>query len=209
MSPGGIAVMVFMPVSGILMRYGVDTRYLIFVGLLCVAGGSYWTSLLTPDASPGDFAFRRCAQLFGMAFIFAPVNVVAYANLPKEQTSNATALFNLVRNEGASLGIAIFNTLVARRLQFHQSRLVENLDPLNFTLAQTTSQLSQQFQAAGYDSVSATQMSLAQIYQLVQQQAGLLANMDIFWLFSIAALCVAPVVFLMRKTATTNAAAAA
>ena len=200
MSPAGIVVMICMPVSGYLLGRGVDARRLMFFGILCVAAGSYWQALLSLDASPGILVMRRCAQLFAMGFIFAPANVAAYLYLPQEQTSNATGLFNMVRNEGASLGIATVNIMLAQRGQLHQTRLVEGLGPLGEAFVTARDQLTQQFQMAGYDPVTAGQMALDQIYQATQQQALLMSYLDLFFLFAVATCCIAPLVFLMRRS---------
>ncbi len=200
MSPGGIAVMVFMPVSGYLLGRQVDARWLIFFGLLAVGTASYWSALLNIEVSPWILVVRRCAQLFGMGFIFAPVNAAAYLYLPQQQRGNATGLFNMMRNEGASLGISVVNVVLAQRGQFHQSRLVEGLTPFDPPFVETRNALIQQFQAAGYDAVTAGQMALGQINQTMQQQAAAMSYFDLFWLFSMAAWCVAPLVFLMRRS---------
>jgi MFS transporter, DHA2 family, multidrug resistance protein len=200
MSPGGIAVMLFMPLSGFLLGRRVDARYLIFFGVLSVAVASYWASLLNLDVSPSILIVRRCAQLFGMAFVFAPINTAAYLYLPQEERSNATGLFNMVRNEGASLGIAIVGIMLAQRSQLHQSRLADVLTPLDQPFISARDTLTQQFQTAGYDSVTAGRMALSQIYQTTQQQATSLSYYDLFWMFSIAAFCVAPLAFLMRRS---------
>jgi DHA2 family multidrug resistance protein len=200
LSPGGIAVMVCMPISGLLLSHKVDARYLIFWGVLSVAAASYWSALLTLDASPTVLVIRRCAQLFGMAFIFAPINTAAYTYLPKEQANNATGLYNMIRNEGSSLGIALVNTLLARRGQFHQSRLTENLDPLNPVLASYQRQASSGFYSSGYDMARSGQMALQSIYDQVLGQAGSLSYFDIFYVFGIAAFFTAPLVFLMRRS---------
>lgn len=204
MSPGGIAVMVFMPVSGYLLGRGFDARMLIFFGLLSVAAASYWTAHLTLEASPEALVVRRCAQLFGMGFVFAPVNTAAYLYLPKEQTSNATGLFNLVRNEGASLGIAVYNTLLARRSQFHQNRLVGDVSDLRLPFREFREQLLQQFHLQGFDLGTAGRMALDQIYQIVQHQAEFMSYLDLFWVFAVAGVCAAPLVFLMRRSVTNN-----
>jgi DHA2 family multidrug resistance protein len=209
LSPGGIAVMVCMPLSGWLLSRGADARYLIFFGVLSVAAASYWSSLLNLDASPYIFVIRRCAQLFGMAFIFAPINTAAYTYLSKEQASNATGLYNLIRNEGSSLGIAMVNTLLARRGQFHQSRLTENLDPFNPILTSTRDTLSSAYHTlGGYDTVSSGVMALQQIYNETVGQALSLSYFDIYHVFGIAAFFAAPLVFLMRRSVKEKGAAA-
>jgi DHA2 family multidrug resistance protein len=202
LSPGGIAVMVCMPISGYLLNRGSDARRLIFFGTLSIGVASYWASLLTLEASPWVLVVRRCAQLFGMAFVFAPVNTAAYLYLPREETSNATGLFNMIRNEGSSLGIALFTTLLARRSQFHQFRLVETVNVLHQPYVSTHGQLTQLFHTEGYDPVTAGRVALGEIYKMTQQQVASLAYFDLFWLFSMAAFCAVPLVFLMRRSVT-------
>lgn len=143
---------------------------------------------------------RRCAQLIGMGFVFAPVNTAAYAYLPEDQHSNATGLFNVFRNEGASLGIALVSIVLAQRGQLHQSRLVEGLTVLDPAFVEARGSLVQQFQQSGYDAVTSQSMALQQIYQAAQQQAAVLSYLDLFWMFSVMALCLAPLVFLMRRS---------
>lgn len=200
MSPAGIIVMLGMPLSGFLLGRRIDARWLIFFGVLGVAAGSYWAALLNLDASPSVLVVRRCTQVMWMAFIFAPVNTAAYLYLPREQTSNATGLFNMVRNEGASLGVAMVSVMLARRGQFHQSRLVEGLTPLEMPFRNARDLLTQQFHMGGYDPVTAGQMALDQIYRAAQRQAIVMSYLDLFWMFAVAAVCVAPLVFLMRRS---------
>ncbi len=73
----------------------------------------------------------RVVQSFGLAFLFVPINTVAFSFIAKAKTGYATGLINLARNIGGSSGIAICTTLIARREQFHQQRLIENLSPLD------------------------------------------------------------------------------
>ncbi len=206
MSPGGIAVMVFMPISGYLLGRGAQPRYLILFGIVSLAAASYWSALLNIEVSPWILVVRRCAQLFGMGFIFAPINAVAYENLPAEQRTNATGLFNMLRNEGASLGIAVVNVVLAQRGQFHQSRMSEGLTAFDPPFVDARTALTQQFHRAGYDTVTAGRMALDQIYRVVQQQAAAMSYFDLFWMFSIAAYCVAPLVFLLRRSSFTKGA---
>jgi DHA2 family multidrug resistance protein len=105
-----------------------------------------------------------------------------------------------VRNEGASLGIALVATLVARRSQLHQSRISEHFNAFNPIFQDAWDRLAEFFQAAGYDAVTAQQMALGKLYQQVQQQAQSLAYFDLFFLFSMAAFAVVPLVLLMKRS---------
>ncbi|MEN6452178.1 MAG: DHA2 family efflux MFS transporter permease subunit [Thermoguttaceae bacterium] len=206
MSPGGIAVMAVMPVTGYLLGRQVDARWLVFFGMLAVGTASYWAGLLNLQVSPWILVVRRCAQLFGMGFIFAPINVAAYLYLPEHQRTNATGLFNMIRNEGASLGIAIVNVALAQRSQLHQSRLVEGLSPFDPAFVEARNTLIQHFQTTGYDPVTASEMAISQINQFLQQQSLGLSYFDLFWIFSMAAYCAAPLVFFMRRSVTDKGA---
>src|ERR1035437_1807375 len=66
----------------------------------------------------------------GMAFLFIPINVMAFYFIPKEKINNATGIINLARNIGGSVGIANVTTMLARRAQVHQAIMVSHLPPL-------------------------------------------------------------------------------
>src|ERR1700756_4466286 len=83
-----------------------------------------------------DIAFRTVAagsalQAVGMAFLFVPINTAAYAFLPREKNNAASGLMNLARNIGGSVGISFVTTMLARRAQFHQAMLAQNLSAAN------------------------------------------------------------------------------
>ena len=73
----------------------------------------------------------RMLQSFGLAFLFIPINVAAFAYVPKEKTNMGTGIINLARNIGASVGIATVTTMLERRTQVHQARLMERVNRLN------------------------------------------------------------------------------
>ena len=88
----------------------------------------WYSTSLVPDASFSYFATVRVFQTVGMPFMFIPINSVAYTGLPPQKTGEASALINVARNLGGSIGVSLANTELVQRSQFHQSRLVENLD---------------------------------------------------------------------------------
>ena len=132
LSPSAFFTMAMMPIVGFLLGRKVDARYIIPVGLLCLAGASLLAGAPGPlhlalhvhraPMPPDDRASGCCS---------CPLNNAAYLYLPEDQVNNATGLFNMLRNEGGSLGIAIVTVLVDRRSQFHQLRLAEHVTPLN------------------------------------------------------------------------------
>ena len=105
LSPGGIAVMVCMPISGYLLGRRADARYLIFFGALSIGLASYWASLLTLEASPWVLVIRRCAQLFGMGFVFAPVNTAE--DIAHDQQLAARDYYQQVEHPGLDRSLTL------------------------------------------------------------------------------------------------------
>jgi DHA2 family multidrug resistance protein len=208
LSPGGLVTMAVMPVVGILLGKRVDARWLIMGGLAFLGAGSLWMSTLNLGVSPGQVIVPRCIQVTGMGMIFAPINTAAYMYLPREQSNNATGLFNLIRNEGSSLGVAVVNTLLVRRSQFHRSRLVEHIHPLNPLADEVLGGMSRMAEAGGYDPVTARHMGFGMLDRLVQQHSLALSYFDLFWVFGVAALASIPLVLLMRRSVAEKGAVA-
>ena len=113
LSPAGFVTMLEMPLIGLMLSRGVDARKMIIAGLATVGVASMWMSGLNLGVSPGMVISPRNIQTLGAGMMFVPLNMAAYAFIPKDQVNNASGLFSLVRNEGSSIGVAITNTLSA------------------------------------------------------------------------------------------------
>src|SRR5262249_14484802 len=112
----------------------------------------------------------RLLQSASLPFLFLPINQMAFRDVPPDKTNNASALINLARNFGGSIGIAFASTLLTRRAQFHQSRIVEHLQAMNPAYPDFTHQVGGVLGAAP-DGAG----TLATIYQGALQQAALLS----------------------------------
>jgi DHA2 family multidrug resistance protein len=137
-------------------------------------------------------------QASGLAFMFIPINVAAFAFVPKNRTNNATGLINLGRNTGASVGIALVTTILARRQQFHQGNLTSHLSAVNGNVQQSLDGISQNMVQHGVSSADATLKAQGTLAGMVQQQASMLSFADAFWLLGMIALIVAPFVLLIK-----------
>src|SRR5438128_4730694 len=124
LSPGGAVIMLMMPVVGLLVSK-VDTRVLITFGCIVSASALFVMAGWDLGLDYGHAVRARMLQSFGLAFLFIPINVAAFAYVPKEKSNMGTGIINLARNIGASVGIATVTTMLDRRAQFHQSRLME------------------------------------------------------------------------------------
>ena len=128
MMPGGFAMLVVMPIAGLVTGH-FQPKYLMVLGLTGIALSMWYSTSLTPDASFDYFAWVRVYQTVGLPFLFIPINTVAYDGLPANKTNQASALMNVARNLGGSIGISLANVVLTQRTQFHQSRLAENTMP--------------------------------------------------------------------------------
>jgi DHA2 family multidrug resistance protein len=151
----------------------------------------------------------RIVQSAGLAFLFVPINTLAFAFVPKERTNYATGIINLARNIGGSFGIAMVSTMLARRAQFHQQSLISHLTPLDAGYEATLHGLAGSLMAKGSDAAQAMQQALGVIYGMAGREAMMKAFIDNFWLLGVTFLAVIPLIFLMRSAGAHKADAAA
>jgi DHA2 family multidrug resistance protein len=206
LSPAGLVTMLEMPIIGILLSRGMDARWLIATGLSIVALASFWMATLNLDITPANVIWPRIVQVLGAAMMFVPINTIAFRNIPRDQTSNASGLFSLIRNEGSGIGVALVTTLFARYTQIHRSNLVANISPLNPNFNDMMQKLSG---SSSPVDPTASPGALRMIELMVQRQAAILTYLDLFRLFAVVILLVVPLVFLMRKGSKTTAEAMA
>jgi DHA2 family multidrug resistance protein len=192
LTPGGIATILLLPLIGRSVNK-VDLRVLTAVGLIVGSVGLWLMTNLYLGASFGTLMWLRVLQSLSLPFLFIPINTLAFRDIPRDKTNNASALINLARNFGGSIGIAFASTLLTRREQFHQSRLVEHLQGLNPAYADFTHQLGS---ALGTAPDSAT--TLANIYAQVVQQSALLSYLDGFKALAVLFLAMLPLLLLVR-----------
>ena len=198
LSPGGLAIMVMMPIVGFLLTK-FEPRWLVICGLLISAFGLYQMTRFDLNIDFQHAVTARIVQSLGLAFLFVPINTMAFYFIDKSRTSYATGLINLARNIGGSTGIALSTTLIARRQQFHQYRLVEHLSPFNGSYQSALEATKQMLVSKGADAVHAAAQAQQMIYGLVQRQAMLLSFLEDFRLLALTFLAVIPLMFLMKR----------
>ena len=198
LSPGGLAIIAMMPIVGLLLAR-IEARWLVIFGLSISSIGLFQMTHFDLDTDFRHAVISRIVLSLGLAFLFVPINTMAFYFIDKRNTSYATGLINLARNIGGSTGIAISTTLIARREQFHQQRLVEHLTPLNGTYESTLEAAKQLFMSKGSDAVHAAAQAQQMVYGMVQKQAMLLSFLDSFRMFAIFFVAVIPFMFLMKK----------
>ena len=198
MMPGGIAMLIMMPISGQITNY-IQPKYLIAFGLAVIAVAMWHMTSLPSDATFHFFEWARVFQMIGLPFLFIPINTVAYSGLAPEKTNNASALINMARNLGGSFGISLANTEVARRSQFHHERLAEFITPTSQAYHQALQQATAFFEKQGANALHARDLAFGWIAQTLNSQSVLLAYIDVFWVSALFAGLMVPLVLLLLK----------
>ncbi len=197
LSPGGLVTMIMMPITGILIGM-VQPKYLIMTGA-AIAGLSMWhLTGLTSDISYGYAALARIYLAVGLPLLFLPITTVSYDGVPREKTNQASALINVARNLGGSMGVALAQTLLAQRQQFHQSRLIEHISPSEVGYQQTIDAMTRFFEAQGSNAVDAAGQAIAWVGQTLQHQVDLLAYIDVFWSLAMIGFVMIPLALMLR-----------
>jgi DHA2 family multidrug resistance protein len=199
LSPGGLIVIVMLPLVGKLLTH-FDARWLVIVGVVIVAASLFHMATFNLDIDFRTAMMARIYQSAGLAFLFVPINVMAFYFIPKEKINNATGIINLARNIGGSLGIANVVTLLARRTQFHQGILVSHMTPFDPAYRAMLSGSARALYAAGSSLTDAQAQANGLAYGVLQRHATMLAFVDDFWLMGLTFLVLIPLMFLMKKS---------
>ncbi len=199
LSAGGLVLLFEMPIMGKLTTK-IQARRLIAFGWLALSIAMYYsTKRIDLDISFKAAALLRIAQVIGLGFLFVPISLVAYIGISPEKNNAVAGIVNFMRNMGSSVGTSIVTTLIARRSQFHQARLVEHARPDNPNFQNALNGLAERFAHSGLGAVEAQGRAYAQIYQNVQAQAASLAYIDTFMVLAVGAAIMFFLTFVLKK----------
>jgi len=202
MAPRGLGSMIAMPLVGIILpRF--DPRKLLATGLLLGAFSTWQFGLMNLNVGYWDLFWPQFLQGFGLGFIFVPLTTISMGRVPRESMGNATSLFNLMRNLGGALGIAVIAMLNTRYQQKYISILGAHVAQGDPATGQWFGSLRSMFlgtgSGPGSGPGSAEQRAYGAMFGLVQQQAAMRAFLDIFTLVTVMFLLMIPLLLLMRK----------
>jgi DHA2 family multidrug resistance protein len=194
LGPGGIATMIAMPIAGKLVSK-VNPKRILAVGIMICALSTYMMSRFNVTTDFWTFVWPRVILGLGMGFTFIPLTTMTLSHIPKEHMTEASSLYNLLRNLGGSVGIAFVTTVVSRRSQFHQSRLVEHLSPFDPAYSSFHDKMSSFLGSHGLPTSGADSL----MYRELVRQSTALAFNDAFLTICLLMICILPLVFLMKR----------
>jgi MFS transporter, DHA2 family, multidrug resistance protein len=127
-----------------------------------------------------------------------PINFITLGALPPERVKNAASLYNLTRNLGGAVGLALLTTVLNVRTDLHLVRLRDNATDAHGPVTEFLAQLTQRFSDFGSD---APQMALKTLAQIVHRQGVVLAFSDVFLVLTLLFVALVPTVALLNRPA--------
>src|SRR5713226_2665816 len=194
----GLPQLVLIPLVPRLMQR-FDPRLIIGIGFALFAASNFMNIYMTTDYATDQLFWPNVVRAVGQALVFAPLSAVATAGIEAENAGSASGLFNMMRNLGGAVGIALLQTLLTKREQYHSNVLMQSVSMLEQATQARVEKLTQYFISHGViDRIDAARRAYVAIGKIVQKQAFILAFSDLFLLLG-AALIVALAASMMLK----------
>src|SRR6187397_2631875 len=168
MAPRGMGSMLGMPMVGLLIGK-IDSRKLVAFGLVTGAFTLIWLGQLNLNTGYWDVFWPQFLQGLGLSAIFVPLTTISMDRIPRERMGNATSLFNLMRNLGGSVGIAVTGSMLARKQQAYVNIFGSNVDAYSSNTQRAFDAARGGFMAGGADAATATQRAYGALFGMVQQ----------------------------------------
>ncbi len=191
----GLAMFLTAPVSGILSNK-LDPRAMMAIGFVGFGAGTWQMSHLTADWDFYELLVPQVLRGVSLMLCMVPINNLALGTLPPDRLKNASGLFNLTRNLGGAVGLAVINTILNNRGAFHYERLAERLTAQNTDVTAWLEGVARNFGSHGIDGDTA---AIAQLTAMVREQASLLSFVDVFTLLTALFVSLACLTLIMRK----------
>src|SRR5581483_3793159 len=190
LAPRGVGTMISMLAVGRLVRL-IDPRVLVGLGLALTAYSLYQMTFFSAEMDDWPIIVSGVIQGFGLGFVFIPLSTVAFQTLDPRLRTDATSLFNLVRNLGSSIGVSIMAAILTQNIQTNHASLAAHVTPFNENLT-----------SAGIDPLSfygpAGASTAAIINGMINGQSAMISYIDDFKLMFIITLCAAPLLLFLR-----------
>ena len=195
----GLPQLLLIPFVPRLMRR-FDARLLVAMGLALFAASCFMNIEINPDYSGPQLLWANLVRAIGQALVLTPLSVLATGGIEREQAASASAMFNMMRNLGGSIGIAMLETLLTKREQFHSAIINPSVSLLNEATRRRLETMQRYFMNAGTaDPATAWHDAVVAVGRAVRAQAYFLAYGDTFFLMGCALLLAVVAAVLMRR----------
>lgn len=204
----GFPQLLLIPLVPRLMRK-FDVRIVIAVGFAIFAASNFMNIEMTGNYAGDQLFWPNIVRAIGQALVFTPLSAIATSGIEMENAGSASALFNMMRNLGGAVGIAMLQTFHTKREQFHSNVLTQSVSDFSEATRERIQELTSYFQAHGVtDHALATHKAIVAIGGRVRQQANIMAFSDTFYLLGIALVIALLATLLLKKSGKLAGAAA-
>jgi DHA2 family multidrug resistance protein len=197
----GLPAFLMIPILPRLLAMG-DARIMIMCGILCFAASCFLDVHLTVDSSGGDFVYSQLLRGIGQMLAFMPLNQISVGSVSRADTADAAGLFNMARNLGGSIGLALQGVFIDRRTEVHADAIRESVTANSTLLQERIAQQSAFFSERGGDLAHANQQAIGQLALQIHQQAMVMTYSDCFWILGAGLFVLLPLVLLLRPVTT-------
>jgi DHA2 family multidrug resistance protein len=198
LSPAGIALALLMPVAGILGSK-FDPRKVIAVGFALTSISMFWMMRISPEVDFHTIVWMRIFQVVGLPLIFIPISTLAYVGMRKESNNQISGISNFVRNLGGAIGTSFLIAFLARQRQVSRDGLVSHLHRGSIFFDRYMEGLRESAIRTGASVSVAGRQALAQLQQIVDGQANVLAFVSAFFVLGVLTALLIPLPFLMKR----------
>jgi DHA2 family multidrug resistance protein len=196
----GLPQLILIPCVPFLMKR-IDTRFLVATGFALFATSCFMNLEISPDYAGDQLFLPNIVRAIGQALVLTPLSALATGGIERENAGSASAMFNMMRNLGGSVGIAALETFVTKREQFHSNIISSQVSLLDPATRDRIASLQSYFLSTGIsDPAAAWHEAVVQIGRTVRDQSYLLAYSDAFYLMGAALLLAFATAFAMGKS---------
>jgi DHA2 family multidrug resistance protein len=198
MAATGIASLAGVPVYIVLVRR-LDPRWLMMAGLASFGIATWLFSFITHDWGKGQLLLPQIFRGFPQIFAVAPCVTLGLGSLPQERLKYASGLFNMMRNLGGAIGIALSSAMLNDETNRHFLTIASRLTPTNTAMTASLDAMTARLAALDGSLQAGRQAALEQLHAIAFREASTMAFADAFRAIMVVFLVTTPLVLLMRK----------
>ncbi len=193
----GLPAFLLMPVLPRILGRG-NTRVVVLIGLLCFAASCFIDIHLTPQSAGGDFILSQLLRGVGQILSFMPLNQASVGAVSREDTADAAGLFNMARNLGGSIGLALLGVFIDRRVELHADNIRASVNANSSLLQERLAAQAAVFAERSGDLAQGQQQAIGRLALQIHQQAMVMTYSDCFWILGAGLLLMLPLVLLLQ-----------
>ncbi|ANL33342.1 MDR family MFS transporter [Rhizobium phaseoli] len=195
----GIPQLLLIPLVPRLMKR-FDVRLLIIIGFALFAASNFMNVHMTGDYASDQLFWPNIVRAIGQALVFTPLSAIATAGIEQENAGSASALFNMMRNLGGAVGIALLQTFLSKREQYHSNILTHSVSVFEEATRDRIARLTAYFMSHGVsDQALASHKAVVAIALKIRKQANIMAFSDAFFLLGVALVVALLAILLLKK----------